>query len=49
MGSVIAAYSAAWIILMAYLLSLGARQRKLQQALERLEQAAESLRAAHVR
>ncbi|HWG38154.1 MAG TPA: CcmD family protein [Terriglobales bacterium] len=49
MGSVIAAYSAAWIILMAYLLSLGARQRKLQKALAKLEQSAEPTRAAHVR
>lgn len=36
MGSVIAAYSVAWTILMIYVLSLAARQRKLERQLARL-------------
>ena len=36
MGSLMAAYTVAWTVLMIYVLSLGLRQRRLQQALERL-------------
>jgi len=37
MGSLVAAYTVAWSILMVYVLTLGARQRRLRESLERLE------------
>ena len=38
MGSVVAAYTVAWTILMGYLLSLASRQRQLTRAVEALKQ-----------
>ncbi|MGH9474816.1 MAG: CcmD family protein [Terriglobales bacterium] len=37
MGSLVAAYSVAWIVLMVYVLTLAARQRKLRRLLQALE------------
>ncbi|MGH9415917.1 MAG: CcmD family protein [Terriglobales bacterium] len=37
MGSLVAAYTVAWIILMVYVLTLASRQRRLRRALERLQ------------
>ena len=36
MGSLVAAYTVAWTVLMIYVVTLGARQRRLKQTLERL-------------
>ncbi len=36
MGSLVAAYTVAWTVLMIYVVTLAARQRKLKQTLERL-------------
>ncbi|MGH9487842.1 MAG: CcmD family protein [Terriglobales bacterium] len=38
MGSLVAAYSVAWIILMVYVFTLAARQRRLRRALNALEE-----------
>jgi CcmD family protein len=40
MGSLIAAYTVAWGVLMLYVLSLAARQRKLHRALRQMEEVA---------
>ncbi len=37
MGSVVAAYTVAWTILMIFVATLAARQRRLRRALERLQ------------
>jgi CcmD family protein len=37
MGSLIAAYTVAWGVLMLYVLTLAARQRKLHRSLQKLE------------
>lgn len=37
MASVVAAFAAAWIVHIVYLFTLGARQRRLQQALDSLD------------
>ncbi len=37
MGSVVAAYTVAWTILMIFVATLGARQRRLRRALEQLQ------------
>jgi len=39
MGSLIAAYTVAWGVLMLYVLTLAARQRKLHRTLQKLESA----------
>ncbi|MGH9465730.1 MAG: CcmD family protein [Terriglobales bacterium] len=47
MGSLVAAYTAAWIILMVYVFTLAARQRRLRRSLEALESDAASGRSEH--
>ncbi|MGH9481227.1 MAG: CcmD family protein [Terriglobales bacterium] len=37
MGSVVAAYTVAWTVLIIYVATLAARQRRLRHALEQLE------------
>lgn len=37
MASLVAAYTVAWVILMIYVVTLAARQRRLRAALTRLE------------
>lgn len=37
MGSLVAAYTVAWVVLMIYVGTLAGRQRRLRQALEALE------------
>lgn len=45
MGSLVAAYSIAWVILMGYLLTLATRQRRLERQLAQLQEKSESLPA----
>ncbi|HVB40666.1 MAG TPA: CcmD family protein [Terriglobales bacterium] len=46
MGSLVAAYTVAWVILMIYVLTLAARQKKLRQALAQLQAQVEAAPAA---
>lgn len=43
MGSLVAAYSIAWVILMIYLLTLASRQRRLERQLAQLPAKSETL------
>jgi len=38
MGSLVAAFTVAWTVLMIYVLTLAARQRRLHQSLDQLSQ-----------
>lgn len=42
MGSLVAAYSIAWVILMVYVLTLASRQRRLERQLAQLQPRSES-------